>query len=49
LKGVKGASATRNLDPVMILSAVNLFISQEIPNLSSGRQRNAADKTYKAD
>jgi hypothetical protein len=49
LKGVKGASATSNLDPVMILSAVNLFISQEIPNLSSRGQRNGAGKTYKAD
>jgi hypothetical protein len=45
LNGVKDTIATRDLDPVMIPSAVNLCIAQEIPNLPFHSQTNGAGKT----
>jgi hypothetical protein len=45
LNSVKDTIATRDLDPVMIPSAVNLRITQEIPNLPSSRQTNGTGKT----
>jgi hypothetical protein len=45
LNGVKDTIAARDLDPVMIPSAVNLGIAQEIPNLPTHRETNGARKT----
>jgi hypothetical protein len=45
LNGVKDAIATCDLDAVMISSAVNLFIPQEIPHLPSRRHSKGTGKT----
>jgi hypothetical protein len=45
LNSMKDALATRDLDPVMVPSAVNLCITQEIPNLPSYGQRYGAGNT----
>jgi hypothetical protein len=47
LNNVKDAIAPGDLDPVMIPSAVNLCIPQEIPNLPTRMQGNGAGKTQK--
>jgi hypothetical protein len=47
LNGAKDAITARNLDLVVIPSAVNLGSAQEIPYLSSGRQTNRAGNSKK--
>jgi hypothetical protein len=47
LNGAKDAIAARDLDLVMIASGVNLGNAQEIPCLSSGRQRDRRGNSKK--
>lgn len=47
LNSVEDTITPGDLNPLMIPTAVNLSIGQEIPNLSSRMQRNGADKTQK--
>jgi hypothetical protein len=45
LNRAEGAVTTGDLDSAMILSTVDLGVAQEIPKLSSGRQREGECKS----